>query len=119
MLVESVMTRSVITTEPSRSVSSAALLMRDGRFRHLPVLARGHLVGMVSDRDVTATVEHHTIREVMHTDVISVTPDTPIEVAARLMLENKIGALPVVANGGDELAGIVTHSDLFEVLARL
>ena len=93
--------------------------MRDGRFRHLPVLARGHLVGMVSDRDVTATFEHHPIREVMHTDVISVTPDTPIEVAARLMLENKIGALPVVANGGDELAGIVTQSDLFEVLARL
>jgi acetoin utilization protein AcuB len=55
----------------------------------------------------------------MRTDVVSVTPDTPIEVAAQLMLENKIGALPVVENGSDELAGIVTQSDLFEVLARL
>ena len=119
MLVESVMTHSVITTEPSRSASSAARLMREGRFRHLPVLSRGHLVGMVSDRDVMATVEHHTVRQVMHADVISVTPDTPIEVAARLMVENKIGALPVVGNRGDELVGIVTQSDLFEVLGRL
>jgi CBS domain len=55
----------------------------------------------------------------MRTCVVSVTPDTPIEAAARLMLENKIGALPVFENGRDELAGIVTQSDLFEVLARL
>ena len=119
MLVDSVMSRSVVTTEPARSVESAARLMREGRFRHLPVLVRGHLVAMVSDRDVMSTGERHTIREVMHTDVISITPDTPVEVAARLMLENKIGALPVVGNGSDELAGIVTQSDLFEVLARL
>jgi len=119
MLVDSVMSRSVVTTEPARSVESAARLMREGRFQHLPVLVRGHLVAMVSDRDVMSTGERHTIREVMHTDVISVTPDTPIEVAAQLMLENKIGALPVVENGSDELAGIVTQSDLFEVLARL
>jgi acetoin utilization protein AcuB len=118
MLVESVMSRSVVTTEPSRSVHSAAQLMYEGRFRHLPVLVRGHLVGMVSDRDVTIAGEH-TIGQVMRTDVVSVTPDTPIEVAAWLMLENKIGALPVIENGSDELAGIVTQSDLFEVLAHL
>jgi acetoin utilization protein AcuB len=119
MLVDSVMSRSVVTTEPARSVESAARLMREGRFRHLPVLVRGHLVAMVSDRDVMSTGERHTIREVMHTDVISITPDTPVEVAAKLMLENKIGALPVVETGRDELAGIVTQTDLFEVLARL
>src|SRR5438270_5562516 len=77
MLVDSVMSRSVVTAEPPRSVQSAARLMRQGRFRHLPVLVRGHLVAMVSDRDLTATGERHTIREVMHTGVISVTPDTP------------------------------------------
>src|SRR5438552_11923314 len=119
MRVDSVMPRSVVTTEPARSVESAARLMREGRFRHLPVLVRGHVVAMVSDRDVLSTGERHTIREVMHTDVISITPDTPVEVAAQLMLENKIGALPVVENGSDELAGIVTQSDLLEVLARL
>jgi len=51
MLVDSVMSRSVVTAEPTRSVQSAARLMRQGRFRHLPVLVRGHLVAMVSDRD--------------------------------------------------------------------
>jgi len=69
--------------------------MRQGRFRHLPVLVRGHLVGMVSDRKVTTTGER-TISRVMRTNVVSVTPDTTIEAAARLMLENKIGALPVI-----------------------
>ena len=65
MLVESVMTRAVVTTEPSRSVHSAALLMREGRFRHLPVLLRDRLVGIVSDRDVTVGHEHRTVGEVM------------------------------------------------------
>ena len=119
MLVDSVMSRSVVTTEPAHSVESAARLMRESRFRHLPVLVHGHLVAMVSDRDVMSTGEHQTIREVMHTDVISIAPDTPVEVAAQLRLENKLGALPVVENGRDELAGIVTQSDLFEVLVRL
>jgi acetoin utilization protein AcuB len=54
MLVESVMTRAVVTTEFSRSVQSAARLMRDGHFRHLPVVSCGRLVGIVSDRDVAA-----------------------------------------------------------------
>jgi CBS domain-containing protein len=57
MLVGSVMSHSVVTTGPSRSVQSAARLMRQGGFRHLPVLVRGHLVGMVSDREVTTTGE--------------------------------------------------------------
>ncbi len=118
MLVESVMSRSVVTTEPSRTVHSAAQLMHEGHFRHLPVLVRGRLVGIVSDRDVSPRGEG-TIGQVMRTDVVSVTPDTPIEIAARLMLDIKIGALPVIENGSDELAGIVTQSDLFEVLAHL
>jgi acetoin utilization protein AcuB len=119
MLVESVMTRGVITTEFSRSVQSAARLMHDGHFRHLPVVSCGRLVGIVSDRDLTAGRERRTVGEVMRTDIICVAPDTPIEVAARLMLENKIGALPVVENGKHEPSGIVTQSDLFAVLARL
>jgi acetoin utilization protein AcuB len=119
MLVESVMTRALVTTEPSRSVHSAALLMHEGRFRHLPVVLRDKLVGIVSDRDVTAGPERRTVDEVMRTDVICVAADTPIEVAARLMLDNQIGALPVIENGRHTLAGIVTQSDLFAVLARL
>ncbi len=93
--------------------------MREGRFRHLPVLHRGHLVGIVSDRDIASSREGNTIADIMRRDVITVAPDTPIEVAARLMLDNKIGALPVIADGTDAPAGIVSQTDLFEVLAQL
>jgi CBS domain-containing protein len=72
MLVESVMTRSVITTEPHSSVRSAEALMRERRFRHLPVVAHGRLVGIVSDRDVAAA-DGRTIAQVMRTSIISVT----------------------------------------------
>ncbi|HEX8969404.1 MAG TPA: CBS and ACT domain-containing protein [Chloroflexota bacterium] len=112
------MTRSVMTTEPHHTLQSAAHLMRDGRFRHLPVVRDGHLLGIISDRDVERP-DCRTVAVVMHADVIAVNPDTPIEVAARLMLDNKIGALPVVEQGTDSLVGIVSQTDLFSVLARL
>jgi len=119
MLVEAVMSRPVVSTEPARSVHSAALRMREGHFRHLPVLSRDRLVGIVSDRDLSVSNEHRTVGEVMRTDVICVAPDTPIEVAAQLMLDNQIGALPVVENGSQAPSGIITQSDLFAILARL
>ncbi len=118
MLVDAVMTRSVVTTEPQRSVRSAARLMRDGRFRHLPVLQRGHVVGIVSDRDVIRG-EVRTVGEVMHGKAITITPDTPIELAAELMLDNKNRGPSRREDGTDTLVGIVTQSDLFSVLARL
>jgi acetoin utilization protein AcuB len=118
MLVDSVMSRSVATIEPRRSAASAAQIMHERRFRHLPVVHNEQLVGIVSDRDIDGR-EDCAVADVMHHDVITVTPDAPIEVAAALMLDNKIGALPVVAEGSPALVGIVTQSDLFEVLVRL
>ena len=118
MLVDSVMTRSVVTTEPSRSLHSAAGTMQAGRFRHLPVVQDGRLLGIVSDRDLNGH-QSSTVADVMHSSVITVSPDTPVDVAARLMLENKIGALPVVDPGTDRLVGIVSQTDLFTVLVRL
>jgi acetoin utilization protein AcuB len=118
MLVASVMTRPVVTTEPLCSVEVAARLMHDGRFRHLPVTSSGHLVGIMSDRDVRGR-ECCTVGEVMHTQVIVVSPETPIEVAASLMLDNKIGALPVLDNGTNALVGVVSQTDLFAILARV
>jgi acetoin utilization protein AcuB len=92
--------------------------MHERRFRHLPVVHNEHLVGIVSDRDVVGR-EGCSVADVMHHDVLTVTPDTPIEVAAALMLDNRIGALPVVAEGAQAIHGIVTQSDLFEVLVGL
>jgi acetoin utilization protein AcuB len=118
MLVDSVMTRSVVTTEPSRTLESAAHVMRAGRFRHLPVVRNGNLVGIISDRDVHSH-EARTVGEVMHTSVVTVTPDSPIEVAASLLIENKIGALPVVEDGTSALVGIVSQTDLFAALVAV
>ena len=118
MLVESIMTRSVITTEPTDTVQSALQVMRKNRFRHLPVVRHGRVVGIVSDRDLV-NPDSRTVGEVTRSQLISVTPDTPVEVAAELMLQNKIGALPVLEGGGAALVGIVTQSDLFAMLARL
>ena len=118
MLVDSVMTRSVVTTEPSSTLQAAAHLMRVGRFRHLPVVHAGGLVGIISDRDVH---QHGSRRvgEVMHAPVITATPDMPMEVAASLLIDNKIGALPVVDGGTSTLVGIVSQTDLFGALARV
>jgi acetoin utilization protein AcuB len=118
MLVDSVMTRSVVTTEPSRALHAAAHLMHAGRFRHLPVVRGGRLIGIISDRDVQVQTSR-SVAEVMHAPVVTVTPDTPIEVAASLLIDNKIGALPVVDDGTDALVGIVSQTDLFGALARL
>jgi acetoin utilization protein AcuB len=92
--------------------------MRAGRFRHLPVVRGGRLIGIISDRDVQLETSR-SVGDVMHAPVVTVTPDTPIEVAASLLIDNKIGALPVVDDGTDALVGIVSQTDLFGALARL
>jgi acetoin utilization protein AcuB len=118
MLVNAVMTRSVITVKPEQTLYAAANLLREGRFRHLPVVRNGRVLGIISDREVTGE-DDTPVSQVMHTRVISVSPDTPVEVAAALMAENKIGALPVVDPRTTGLVGIVSQTDLFVTLARL
>jgi acetoin utilization protein AcuB len=118
MLVEEIMTRQVVTAEPGDSTRMAAHAMREGRFRHLPVVRDGKLVGIISDRDL-GRQEEATAGDVMRCQVIRVTAETPVEVAARLMIDNKIGALPVVDHTRETLIGIVSQTDLFDVLARM
>ncbi len=116
MYVASVMTRPVVTIGSTRSTGEARELMRARRFRHLPIVDGGRLVGIVSDRDVGSA--SRPLSEVMHAQVISVTPDTPVESAAALMLENQIGSLAVLGENR-ELVGIVTESDLFRLLTTM
>ena len=118
MLVKDVMTSAVVTAEPASTIGAAARLLHEGRFRHLPVVANGRLVGIVSDRDLTAA-SLPTVGDIMHSHVITTSPGTPIEAAASLLAENKIGALPVVDASTDTLVGIISQTDLFVVLARL
>jgi acetoin utilization protein AcuB len=112
---------------PDATVAAALSAMRRGRFRHLPVVAGGELVGVVAHGDLEAwpgapveaaeSLADRPLTEVMSTQPVTVWPDEPVEVAARLLVEHAIGCLPVVVDDG--LVGILTESDLFLVLLRL
>ena len=122
------MTRAVVTIRRDTSATTAWALMKVRRFRHLPVVdARGRIVGIVSDRDLTHVPFTETpagqsvptrmpVERIMTAVVISVRPDDDITEAARLMCEHRIGALPVVENG--HLVGIVSEIDLLRMLSQ-
>ena len=127
MLVADAMTRRPVTVPPDATVAAALSAMRRGRFRHLPVVAGGELVGVVAHGDLETSpgtpveaaesLADRPLSDVMSTEPVTVWPDEPVEVAARLLVEHAIGCLPVVADDG--LVGILTESDLFLVLLRL
>lgn len=129
LLVRDSMTREVLTVGPETKATEALALCRENRIRHLPVLEGGRLVGIISDRDLrsatpvlgdSARVEalrRIRVAEEMARDVATVHPEDPIEDAAMTMYERKIGCLPVVE--GDDLAGILTSSDVLRAFVRL
>jgi acetoin utilization protein AcuB len=129
LLVRDSMTREVVTVGPETAAAEALALCRENRIRHLPVLEGGRLVGIISDRDLRsatpalgdpARVEalgHIRVSDEMARDVATVHPEDPIEDAAMAMYERKIGCLPVV--DGDDLAGILTSSDVLRAFVHL
>ncbi len=129
MLVKDIMTREVKTVKPGDSVRTALELARSGRFRHLPVVSGDTLVGVVSDRDMRLVspsvvthenqglLENTLIQDVMHSQVITAHPLDPVEDAAKLMYQHKIGCLPVVA--GSKLVGIITETDVLRWFVEL
>jgi len=131
MLVRERMSSHPATITPDVPITEALRLMRDKQVRRLPVLDQeGNLIGIVSEKDLLyaspspatslSIYEMHyllsqlRIQELMTKDVITVTPDTLLEEAARIMVDNKIGGLPVTE--GRKLLGIITQTDIFEVL---
>jgi acetoin utilization protein AcuB len=125
------MTTDLITATPDTPLVNARDLLREHNIKQLPVVDdQGKLVGILTDRDIkqawaspattlsiyelTYVLQKLTVESVMVTDPITVSPDATIERAARIMHQRKIGSLPVVEN--DKLVGIITSTDLMEVL---
>jgi acetoin utilization protein AcuB len=134
MLVGERMTRNPVTITEDTSIDDALHLMRERKVRRFPIMdTAGHLVGIISDKDLLhaapspastlSVYEMHyllaklTVKKVMSSPVITISPDVPLENAARIMADNKIGGLPVL--DGDKLVGIITETDIFKILLEL
>jgi acetoin utilization protein AcuB len=133
MLVGKRMSHPVITISYDMPINDALILMKQEHIRRTPVVKDGKLVGIVSDKDLLnaspspATslsvwemnylLSKITVKDVMTKNVLTVNEDTPIEEAARVMADNKIGGLPVLR--GDRVVGIITETDLFKIFLEL
>lgn len=134
MLVGERMTHRPITVSDDTSVDKALQLMHSEKIRRLPVINKqGKLVGIVSELDLLQVspspattlsiyeipylLSRIKVRDIMTKDVITVTENTTLEEAARIMADNKIGGLPVMHD--DKLVGIITETDLFKIFLEL
>jgi len=132
--VRDLMSTELVTLTVDDTLAHAQDCMARGRIRHLPVLHGRKLVGLVTHRDllaasfsifaeVRASEQRRVfstvpVTELMHRDVVTVGPDLRVAEAARILMQNKFGCLPVVAEDGD-LVGIVTEADFMRLTVRL
>jgi acetoin utilization protein AcuB len=130
--VQDLMTTDPITTGPKTPVLEARQLMIDKRIRHLLIVEGPKLLGIVTDRDIRLNLPSPatslsvweinylmarlTVESVMTTSVVIVGPQRDARAAAQLMLDNKIGALPVLDGG--HLLGIITETDLLRAFVK-
>ncbi len=131
MLIENWMNKNVVTVEAEDSMLDAMKLMKERNIRRLPVLKKGKLVGIVTDRDLkkaspseATTLEVHEllyltakikVGEIMTPDPVTVPFNYTVEEAAEILLNRKISGLPVVDKEGN-VVGTITQTDLFRVL---
>ena len=127
------MSKPVIFVQPDMPILEALKLMQREKIRRAPVIREGKMVGIISDKDILnaspsdATtlsmwelnylVSRIKVKDIMTHDVRTVDEDTPIEEAARIMADNKIGGLPVMRDG--RVVGLITETDLFRILLEL
>ncbi len=133
MFVRERMSRPVIFVSPEMPIHDALALFKKEHIRRAPVIKDGKLVGIISEKDLLNAspspvsslsiwemnylLSKVAVKQVMTKKVLTVTEDTPIEEAARIMADNKIGGLPVVRDG--KVVGIITETDLFKVFLEL
>ena len=135
MIARDLMTPNPLTVTTQASIAEAWDVMRELAVRHVPVVEDGVLVGMLSDRDLAQVNIARVlgaegadalrgglktpIVEVMSSDVISVEPETEVGEVINLLLEHKIGALPVVEPGTRDVIGIISYIDVLRALQDL
>jgi acetoin utilization protein AcuB len=118
MLVIERMTTTPVTIAGNLTVTQALEVIERRNVHHLPVLNdRGALVGIITERDLLRAKGNELVDNLMERRVITVTEYTPLENAARIMADHKIGSLPVMRDG--KLVGIITQTDLFKVFLEL
>lgn len=134
MFVGERMRHPVITIKPDMPIQDALNLMHEEHVRRLPVInPHGEMVGIVTEKDllnaspsdattlsvweISYLLSKVTVDRIMNREVVTVTEDTPLEEAARLMADSKIGSLPVMR--GKDLVGIITETDLFKLFLEL
>jgi acetoin utilization protein AcuB len=134
MLVLERMSRHPLTVKPDTKVDTALKRMREENVRRFPVVNNsGKLVGIVSDKDLLyaapspatslSIYEMHylysriTIEQVMTRKVITVDENAPLEEAARIMVDNKVGGLPVMRDA--KLVGLITETDIFKIFMEM
>jgi acetoin utilization protein AcuB len=133
MFVGERMSHPVITVTPETPVHDALAMFKKEHIRRAPVVKDGKMVGIVSERDllnaspspVTSLsvwemnylISKVTVKQVMSKKLITVDVNTPIEEAARIMADKKLGGVPVMR--ADKLVGIITETDLFKIFLEL
>jgi acetoin utilization protein AcuB len=123
MKVSEWMIKEPITVTKDQKVQDCVDLMKEYSIRHLPVVENQKLIGLVTESDLrevflASLVEDLTIEGIMISEPMTVTPDTEIEDAAKLIYYHKIGGLPVVDDYG-QVVGIITVADLVEAFIEL
>jgi acetoin utilization protein AcuB len=125
MKVVDVMTTNPLVTTPTESVGQADQVMAENRVRQLPVVEGGAMLGIVTDRDIRSFLAQSSllepeeraraletkVRDIMTTDPLTLSPDDELQEAVELLIDEKIGGIPVV-DAAEGLVGIVTYVDV-------
>ena len=132
MVIGEIMTKNPVTAMASSTVSAALSTLHDLDVRHLPIVDGGELVGIISDRDLRSFVAldvyepdkqeevreklRTPVSEIMATDLAALDPESELVEAIDMMLEERVGAIPVVNRSNKELVGIVSYIDVLRAL---
>jgi acetoin utilization protein AcuB len=133
MFVRDYMTPNPLSISPNTTYPEAIGLMREKKIRRLPVMRKGKLVGIVVEKDLLSSqpspattlsihemyglLEKLKVEQFMTTPVVTATPNCPMEAAAEIMIDRKIGSLPVMDD--EKLVGIITETDIFKAFVSV